>query len=258
MPTDPTGATSDAASVIAKAREITGFLDGAEGGCLPGWYGASGDRGAVLRELHAALAAAYPEAGAPLWAVRLWTNLLWQPAYLMVVAAHFSGTVPALRGLSQRRKGADIVAYRYLGPINAVAELDERIARAGAELRAFADGALAEINEITRLKRIPALRLLTDRMLGIMVMLQRKRPELPADQIRHWCAQWLEAMDLTGHGDLEGIRGPDGREHLMIARKGCCLDYLVTPGSYCASCPKQPDDVRIARQRADALPVAVS
>jgi hypothetical protein len=36
---------------------------------------------------------------------------------------------------------------------------------------------------------------------------------------------------------------------MIIARKGCCLDYLAFPDAYCASCPKQDDDVRLGRQR---------
>ena len=64
---------------------------------------------------------------------------------------------------------------------------------------------------------------------------------------------WLAAMGLVGQGDLESLMLADGREVLLIARKGCCLDYLAFPGTYCASCPKQDDDVRKTRQREDAL-----
>lgn len=63
-------------------------------------------------------------------------------------------------------------------------------------------------------------------------------------------------MGLTGMGDLESVRLPGGSEVLLIARKGCCLDYLAEPGAYCASCPRQPHEVRRARQFADAVALA--
>jgi hypothetical protein len=43
------------------------------------------------------------------------------------------------------------------------------------------------------------------------------------------------------------------RQVLIVKRKGCCLDYLITPDRLCATCPKQDDAVRIARQVANAL-----
>lgn len=240
--------------LLALAREVTGFLDGEIGPALPGWHQAFGDNQLALGDLHAALAERFAEAGPPFWAVRMWTNLLWQPAYLAVCGVHFGGVAPALDGLSQQRKGVDIAACRHDGrPHLAEGHERELIAPAGAALRAFADSVLAEINRFEKLKRLPALRLLTDRMLGCMLMLQRKRPDLTASDIRAICDAWLSAMGLVGQGDLESLMLADGREVLLIARKGCCLDYLAFPGTYCASCPKQDDDVRKTRQREDAL-----
>lgn len=240
--------------LLVLAREVTGFLDGKIGAPLPGWHQAFGDNQAALAALHAALKAQYAEAGPPFWAVRMWTNLLWQPAYLALCGVHFGGVAPALDGLSQLRKGADIAAYRHDGrPHLAEGDALELIAPAGAALRAFADSVFEEINRFEKLKRLPALRLLTDRMLGCMLMLQRKRPDLSPTDIRAICDAWLAAMGLVGQGDLESLILADGREVLLIARKGCCLDYLAFPGTYCASCPKQNDDVRKTRQREDAL-----
>lgn len=239
--------------LIAVGREVTGFLDGEVGAAPEGWYRRGAENGAALSELFEALTARYPEAGEPLWAVRLWTNLLWQPAYLLIAAVHELGAVPALDAMAQQRKGADIAAYRFAETELVEGSLPELIVRAGADLRRFADALLLEINGLTRLKRIPALRLLADRMLGAMVFLHRRNPEISAATIRDWCGQWLAAMGLVGHGDLESLRAPDGREVLIIARKGCCLDYLVTPGVYCSTCPKQPEAVRLARQREEAL-----
>ena len=99
---------------------------------------------------------------------------------------------------------------------------------------------LAEINRFARLKPVPARRLLTDRMLGLMMRLSRMRPDLPAAEIRWYCDRWLMAMGLTGQGDLETITLQDGRDAVIVARKGCCLDYLIAPQDYCVSCPSSP------------------
>ncbi|KKB06939.1 hypothetical protein VE25_19975 [Devosia geojensis] len=240
-----------AGELIALSRKVTDFLDGEPGGPPPDWYRVGGDNSAVLGALHAELARTYPEAGPPLWAVRLFTNLLWQPAYLAVIGVHFGGVLPDLHAVSQRCAGIHADGYRLgADPVAGLGE-DEMIARAGAQLKAMAGELLAEVNALEKLKRLPARRLLADRMLGLMTFVQRKRPQLDPKVISGWCARWLEAMDLAGQGDLEAVRLKDGREALIIKRKGCCLDYLIPPGVYCASCPKQPDALRIAHQRAE-------
>jgi siderophore ferric iron reductase len=241
--------------LVREVREAAEFLDGSVGAPIPGWYTPGADNSDVLRSLYQALADQYPQAGQPLWAVRVWTNLLWQPAYLAVIAVHFSGLVPVLSGMSQRWVGIHIDGYRIADDPIAGPSLESMIDRAGADLRTFADTLLAEVNALTKLKRVPALRLLTDRMLGLMTLLQRQRPDLPAATVRAYSDRWLAAMGLTGQGDLESLFLPNGREVLIIARKGCCLDYLIEPDVYCASCPKQEDAVRRDRQRADALEV---
>lgn len=234
---------------IASSAQVTGFLKGAPGGHLPGWHRAGLDNGDFLRTLYGRLEASYPEAGQPFYAVRLWTNIMWQPAYLAVLAVHVHGALPDLSLLSQSRQNLDINGYRLEAAPMRTGTVDDLIALAGKELRAMGDAVLAEINTLTRLKRVPALRLLTDRMLGLMARLRHYVPELSLDEQQRLCDQWLAAMGLTGHGDLERLELHNGQAVLITARKGCCLDYLAFPGVYCSSCPKQDDDLRRARQR---------
>ena len=40
---------------------------------------------------------------------------------------------------------------------------------------------------------------------------------------------------------------------LLVKRKGCCLDYRIDPDRLCATCPKQDNALRLARQTANAL-----
>src|SRR5690606_24995527 len=62
----------------------------------------------------------------------------------------------------------------------------------------------------------------------------------------------VEVLGLTGQGNLERVEA-SGHSLLIVKRKGCCLDYLITPDRLCATCPKQDNALRIARQAANAL-----
>lgn len=250
------GADDDAVALtrlLATLHRATGFLQGAPGAPLPGQHVAGSDNRAFLETLYARLQETYPHAGQPFYAVRLWTNLMWQPAYVAVLSVHAHGGLPAFARMAQSVRGIDVNGFRLPSGPQIKDDTERLIARAGTELREMADTVLGEINTLTKLKRVPALRLLTDRMLGLMLRLNHFVPGTGQAEQRRFCALWLDAMGLTGQGDLETIALQDGREVLLIARKGCCLDYLAFPGTYCASCPKQDDDVRLGRQIRDAL-----
>ena len=246
---------ADAATtrLIATAAQATGFMKGEPGAARPGWYQAGGDNGAFMAELRAALAATYPDAGPAFWAVRLWTNLIWQPAYLAVIATHLHGALPDLGGLSQQRRGIYVDGFRLLPGRQMQGSVEERITSASAQLRTMSSHLLDEVNAQVKLRPLPARRLLADRMLSLMVWLSQKRRDLPVAQVEDYCTQWLEGMGLTEQGSLETIVAPDGRGLLIVKRKGCCLDYLIDPTRLCASCPKQDNALRIARQSANAL-----
>jgi siderophore ferric iron reductase len=239
--------------LLEAAARVTGFMKGAPGAPLPGWHAAGADNEALLRDLYARTEATYPAAGQPFYAVRLWTNLIWRPAYLAVIAVHVHGALPPLSGLSQEVKGIDISGFRLPAGPQQKGDVESLIARAATELRMLADGMLAEIRVVTKLKRVPAMRLLADRMLGLMIRLRDYVPGITIAEQRRYCALWLAAMGLEGQGDLETLELVDGRQVLIIARKGCCLDYLAFPDAYCSSCPRQDDAVRIRRQRDEAI-----
>lgn len=247
----PTDADVATTRLIATVAALTGFMKGEPGAPRAGWYVPGADNAELLAQLRAALAATYPEAGTPFWAVRIWTNLTWQPAYLAVLGVHGHGGVPDLMGLSQRVRGIYLDGYRLVpgplwsGPVEAM------IDRAAAQLRGMTDAMLTETNSVTRLKPLPARRLLADRILGLMVRVAQRQPDVPLARIRAWSEQWLEVLGLSGQGRLDDVQLPDGRAAVIVRRKGCCLDYLITPERLCSTCPRQDDAVRIARQMAE-------
>jgi siderophore ferric iron reductase len=239
--------------LIATAAAATGFMKGEPGPARQGWYHPGGDNGAMLAGLHDALIGTYPRAGEAFYAVRLWTNLLWQPAYLAVIAVHIHGAVPALAGVSSQRRGIYVDGYRLVPGPQTTASVEAMIEDAARQLGAMAAVMLAEVNRLVKLKPLPARRLFADRMLTLMVWLSQKRRDLPVATIRGWSDRWLDVLGLTGQGELESVFAPDGREALIVKRKGCCLDYLIDPDRLCATCPKQDNTVRLARQTANAL-----
>ncbi len=238
--------------LISTAATATGFMKGEPGRPLPGWYSEGAENHALLATLRDHLAAAYPNAGPALWAVRLWTNLLWQPAYLSVIAVHLHGAVSDLAGLSQAQSGIYIDRYRLAPAPMWTGSTDAMIARAARQLRRMADALLEEVNAVEKLRPVLAQRLLAERMLGLMLWLGQRQPELTIEQIQAFADQWTAALALEGHGALEPVDA-GGRRLLITKRKGCCLDYLIDPTRLCANCPKQDDAGRVARQTANAL-----
>lgn len=249
-PNDEASATT---RLIATAASLTGFMKGAPGGPLPGWHVPGADNSQLLGGLYDHLRLTYPKAGPAFWAVRLWTNLIWQPAYLAVISVHAHAAVPPLSGLSQSARGLYVDGYRLPNAAQWSGSVEEMIERAGSELGTITAAMLEEVNTFARLKPLPARRLLADRMLSLMVRLGQWQRHLPPATIRAYSDQWLAVLGLTGQGDLESVFLPDGREILIVARKGCCLDYRIDPDKLCATCPKQDNALRVARQTANAL-----
>lgn len=250
---DQTDADAATTRLIALAAEKTGFMKGQPGVAPEGWHTPGRDNTPFLAALRAELAATYPAAGPALRAVRLYTNLIWQPAYLMVIGTHLHGALADLDHLGQQRRGIYVDGYRLAPAALWSGSTEAMIARGAAQLAQFAQTVLGEVNAHEKLRPLPARRLLADRMLSLMVWLAARRPDVPAQTIRSWCALWLDSMDLTGQGDLQSVFAPDNREVLIVQRKGCCLDYRIDPTRLCASCPKQDDPLRITRQTANAL-----
>lgn len=247
--------SGDAATtrLIATAARVTGFMKGEPGSPREGWYRPGGDNAAMLGQLHDALVSTYPQASPAFHAVRLWTNLIWQPAYLAVIAAHLHGAMPDLGGLSQQRRGIYIDGYRLVAGTQTSGPVETLISQGAGQLKAMGATMLDEVNGLARLKPLPARRLMADRMLSLMVWLSQRRRDLPVEAIEAYAAQWLDELGLTGQGTLERVSAGDGRVLVIVKRKGCCLDYLIDPDRYCATCPKQDNAVRLARQTANAL-----
>ncbi|MBS3850582.1 siderophore ferric iron reductase [Devosia sp. BSSL-BM10] len=246
-------ADSATTRLITTAAQVTGFMKGEPGAARPGWYRPGGDNADFMAQLYQALATTYPAAGPAFWAVRLWTNLIWQPAYLAVIGTHIHNALPDLDSLSQQRRGIYVDGYRLVPGAQSQGDVAARIERASGQLKVMSARLHQEVNAVAKLRHLPAQRLLADRMLSLMVWLRSRQPTLSVDTVVAYSEAWMAALGLSSQGQLETVRAPDGRALLIVKRKGCCLDYLIDPTRLCASCPKQDNALRVARQSANAL-----
>lgn len=239
--------------LLAVMRKTTGFLDGAPGGPMPGWYVAGADNRDILQTIYSRLEANYPHAGQPFYATRLWTNLFWQPAYVAVLSVHVHGAVPVFSTMAQAVKNIDISGFRMLPGPQQEGDIETLIGVAARQLREMTDLSLAELSQFTRIKRLPARRLVADRIIDLMRRLGEYVPGTTPEQQQRYSALWLAALGLSGEGELEVVDVPGQDPVVILARKGCCFDYLAFPQTYCRSCPKQDAAVWRARQVENAL-----
>lgn len=237
------------ARFLVVARQHRSFLMGQLGAHLPGDITLGADNSAGFAKLHFALRQRYASAGKGFSAVRLWTNIVWQPAYLAFLAVHHARVLPDIAAISQKVVGSDVNGFTMAVGEMRRGEVEDLIDQAGADLRRFADAMLAEARAFANIKPVLARRLLADRILGLLLQFHYDEPERPLDQIEALAARWLDAAGLAGHSGLEPLTLPDGRTMLILKRRTCCLDYLLDPDALCVTCPKQAEALRHARER---------
>jgi len=207
------------------------------------------DNHQVLKELYEYWRVSCPEAGQPYWSIRSWTMLVWQPIFLAVMGVHGVGIVPSLTAISQKMERGMVVGFSLPDANFQKGPEQELIVLAGKGLRLLSDVLLEEFNRITRVRRVSAMRLVADTLLSTINQLGQTKLEISNREILALGSQWLTAMELVNESALMPILLTDGREQLVLNRKGCCMHYLRDDGDLCASCPKQKMPVRIQRLR---------
>ncbi|MDG9671436.1 siderophore ferric iron reductase [Hahella sp. CR1] len=208
---------------------------------------AKADNQEVLTQLHNYWRNACPEAGAPYWAVRSWTMLVWQPTFIAVAAVHIVGAAAPLSELGQKYAKGVVAGFRTPPVALPTAAIERLIELSGAELAQVCEGFLEQLNRIAKVKPLIAKRLVADSLLSALSRLSLLSAPPDNDEIQHWAQAWLKAMDLVGYSSLTPIPLHNGRLQLTLDRKACCLHYLRQDGELCASCPKQKPEVRVQR-----------
>jgi siderophore ferric iron reductase len=234
------------AQLLATAAEIVPALAGTvlAGTGGPPWHAPGrGDLAALQRHW----TASHPEAGPHYAALRGWGLLIWQPAYLSVIAVHRCGACPRLAAMSQSPRAGQIEGYTMAE--HAMVEGDEAscLHLAAAQLANGCDELLAAWRELAPLHPKAARRTLADCLLAALLAVRRHEgAAMAAAATQARSAQWLSALGLQGESGYFRYRTAGGDESLALDRKLCCLHFRRRDGERCSTCPGRSLRERIA------------
>ena len=224
---------------------------------VPGWSARVGTTAAppwhaepALAELHRHWATKHPEAGPHYAALRGWGLLVWQPAYLVVLAAHLGDAQVDLDQLSLQLREGDVSGHALTE--HALLRGDEAARlRSGAEqLAAGVARLLPAWQRHAPLHPKAARRTVAECVLAALLAARRQRLWSLA-HTRALGEQWLAALDLRGEGGYIGYRQATGEEVLALDRQVCCLHFRRRDGGRCSTCPKRAPRERVLRLQAE-------
>ncbi|WP_051304856.1 siderophore ferric iron reductase [Chitinilyticum litopenaei] len=221
-------------------------------GILPALQGRLAPAAAAQSDLPARLLAhwrtAQPQAGRIYWAARSWSMLIWQPAYLSVLAVHCGQAALPLAGLQQDVHGGGTAGFALPASQPASGETARLIAAAAAALLAYQDEQLPLLQSAQPYSAYQASCLTVDCVLSALQLASStlgwdSRTELA------WMEVWLAALRLPRHGRLMAVELPDGQCRTALDRKGCCQHFRIPGAEACSSCPRWPAAERLQRIR---------
>jgi len=246
------GPRDDALRVlIAEMERFAPGVRGAAGAPAPGDIAAGADNRAALARLVDGVRRAHPQAGRGFWSVRSWSLIAWQPAALAVLGVHAAGIAPRLDRLALGVGDGSAFGFRLPDEAAERSSAADGVRITGGRLRTLADSLIIDLARVIPVKRRLALRLLADRVLGVLAVASAGRADLSADETVALGERWLAAMTLAGESGLSVLTLGDGRRQAALDRRACCLEYRAAPGALCASCPKLARAVRRERMRRD-------
>lgn len=200
----------------------------------------------LLADLIDSLRSAHPEAGRHYWAARSWSLLTWQPVSLCIGAAMTCNKRFPTEHLSQQTSACLVAGYSLQTDRFESAAEDKVIEQSAQYLRRYADILLEALTEQIRISPTLALRLLADRCLSILLLLQ-KQMGLAPDAIELLGQRWLHGLGVENYSAMMTVPLANGRQQLALNRKGCCQDYRRADGQLCSTCPRQKMPLRIQR-----------
>jgi siderophore ferric iron reductase len=248
-PPDP-----DLARVLAMAcRAVPGLSGEQDAAMLPAALRLGTVAGSeALRALTRHWADGYPEAGAHYLALRCWGLAIWQPVYLLVLAAHLDTHVPRLAGLAQPVAGGFPRGFRLPPHAPMRGDLPARMAHAAAELRIFCGQMRAALAPHVALHARAANALQAECVLGALLAARRHAPERFPAALEELGQDWLARLGIPGGCGMFVYRARDGTPVPALDRQVCCHYFRRRDGEKCSTCPKLPIATRIALLQAEA------
>lgn len=224
---------------------------------VPGLTGQVGARAAPpwhadsrLAQLHRHWAAKHPEAGPHYAALRGWGLLVWQPAYLVVLAAHLSDAQIDLDQLSLQRRDGDVDGYALAEHAPLRGDKAARLRTGAQQLAAGVARLLPAWQAHAPLHSKAARRTVAECVLAALLAARTQRPWSQA-HTRALGEQWLAALDLRGESGYIDYRKATGDAALALDRKVCCLHFRRRDGERCNTCPKRAPRERVLRLQAE-------
>jgi siderophore ferric iron reductase len=224
---------------------------------VPGWAGQVVAEAAVpwhaepgLAELRRHWATKHPEAGPHYAALRGWGLLVWQPAYLVVLAAHLSDVQVDLDRLSLQLREGDVSGYAVAEHAPLRGDEAVRLRTGAQQLAAGVVRLLSAWQGHAPLQDKAARRTVADCVLAALLA-ARKQRQWSSAHTRVLGEQWLAALDLRGESGYIDYRGVTGDEALALDRKVCCLHFRRRDGERCTTCPKRAPRERVLRLQAE-------
>jgi siderophore ferric iron reductase len=220
--------------------------------CLPALQGRIGAPQPAQHGLAAALLqhwrASQPAAGHHYWTARSWGMLIWQPAYLSVLAVHLGHSTLSLQGLQQDLHAGHTSGFSLPEHATASGSEAELIVAAAQQLLAYQQLHLPQLQAEQAYSGYLASCLTVDCVLSALQLAAGTRAWHPAQQQRY-ATRWLEALQLTRHGTLMQVDVAPGQCCTALARKGCCQHFRLDGAEACSDCPRWPMPERLQRIR---------
>ncbi|QLG87580.1 siderophore ferric iron reductase [Chitinibacter bivalviorum] len=206
----------------------------------------------LAEALYAHWQAAQPAAGRHYWSARSWGMLIWQPAYLAVLAVHQAQCALSLTGLQQSVSAGVTSGFTLPNQQLQCGGTDALIAYTANSLRIYHQQHYPQLNAVQPYAERLAACLTVDCVLSALLL---------ANQIQRWPEQrlvqlaerWLTALQWTRHGALMQIELPAGRRVPALLRQGCCQHFRLQGEAPCSNCPRRPLDERIEIMRSEMV-----
>ncbi|MFN4237826.1 MAG: siderophore ferric iron reductase [Vogesella sp.] len=188
------------------------------------------------------------EAGPHYWAARSWSMLIWQPAYLSVLAVHTGHAALQLHGLQQDVHNGTTAGFSLPMHQPATGDEPQLIALAAAQLLAYQQQHLPLLQAGQAYSGYLASCMTVDCVLSALQMAAQDAGWCPLRQ-QQLAASWLQALQLTRHGNLMQVAVAPGQCRTALARKGCCQHFRLSGAEACCDCPRWPMPERLQRIR---------
>jgi siderophore ferric iron reductase len=197
----------------------------------------------VINKLISQLKHDHQEAGAVYWANRCWALIYWQPVYLALYSVHRHQSWISFSDFHLGFDGTSVSGFyfsnsRWLNDNKTVTDVSSLIIQQAFALKSLLENFFNQLVSTIKINTINAWRLIADCIL--MVILEFE--EIDDKQKSDISQQWLKAFDLYDKKDqpysqLKTTHTQDGNK-LVLARKSCCMHFLLDSSNPCDSCNK--------------------